>query len=243
VPSDNWTVSSAIGTALLTFGGIQVLGLVLVQLYVGLVHGWTEAGDIEGKLPQSTRQYFVVVTQLVLTALQLALVWWIAGRAGRDRIRALCLYWVPLGIAGWMRAIGIVLGVKIAATMLAANVTAVNPREELAPFIALTQDNVLWLGFVVAAIMAAVNEELIFRAILSRTLERTALGFWGGAAITSAAFAMLHVQYGLGGQFVVFALGMAFSWLRAESGSVWPGIGTHALNNAIALVAMKAVSA
>lgn len=243
-PSGDWTVSAAVGTALLVFGGSQVLGLFLVQLYVGFAEGWSSVTDVDASrtLPQATRQYIVVTIQLLLSALQLALVWWIAGRGGRDRVRALCLQWAPIGIMGWMRAIGIVLGIKIAATMLIANFTTVNPREELSPFIALTRDNILWLGFVVAALMAAVNEELIFRSILSRTLERTALGFWGGAALTSAAFALMHVQYGFGGQFVVFALGMAFSWLRAESGSVWPGIGTHALNNAIALIAMKAAS-
>ena len=62
------------------------------------------------------------------------------------------------------------------------------------------------------------------------------------AALSSAAFAALHMQYGIGGQFVIFAIGLTLSWIRMRSGSLWPAIVCHALNNAVALVAMKAIA-
>ena len=104
------------------------------------------------------------------------------------------------------------------------------------------KDNGLWLAFLVAGVVGAVVEEFVFRGILSRSLEATRLGLWGGAVTASAIFAVVHLQYGIAGQLVVFVLGMAFALLRATSGSIWPGVVTHALNNAVALVAMKVVA-
>jgi membrane protease YdiL (CAAX protease family) len=89
--------------------------------------------------------------------------------------------------------------------------------------------------------MAGLTEELLFRGVLSRTLEGTVIGFWAGAGLASAAFALLHLQYGVDGQIVIFAVGMAFAWIRAWSGSVWPAVAVHALNNALALLIMRAM--
>jgi membrane protease YdiL (CAAX protease family) len=99
-----------------------------------------------------------------------------------------------------------------------------------------------WFLILVAVVFAGLTEELLFRGVLSRTLEGTRLGFWGGAALASAAFAMLHMQYGLGGQLVIFAVGMTLAWIRAWSGSVWPAVVCHALNNALAFLALRAVA-
>jgi membrane protease YdiL (CAAX protease family) len=78
--------------------------------------------------------------------------------------------------------------------------------------------------------------------VLSRTLEGTRLGFWRGAVVSSAAFALLHLQYGAGGQIVIFAIGMTLAWIRSRSGSLWPSIVCHSVNNAAALFVMRAIS-
>ena len=240
---DQWTVRGAAVTALGVIGAGQLLGLILVQLYVGWSQDWSRAFDFgaSGRLPHATQQALLVWIQLIVTAIELGLVWWIAGQGGRDRWRALGLHPARIGFGGWAGAIATVFGVKIAATLLVTGVSNVDPKQDLAPFIDLARNNQVWLGFVAAAIAAALIEELVFRGILSRTLEATWLGFWGGAALSSGLFAVIHFQYGPGGQFVVFALGVTFSWLRARSGSLWPAIAGHAVNNAVALLAMKAL--
>jgi membrane protease YdiL (CAAX protease family) len=49
------------------------------------------------------------------------------------------------------------------------------------------------------------------------------------------------MQYGPAGQFVIFAVGMTLAWIRSWSRSLWPAVVCHSLNNAIALLAMKAI--
>jgi membrane protease YdiL (CAAX protease family) len=128
------------------------------------------------------------------------------------------------------------------ATAVALGIAPTNFSRELGPFIMLVRHPFAWLLFFVAVVVAGLIEELLFRGVLSRTLEGTWLGFWGGAAIASAAFALLHLQYGPGGQIVVFAIGMTLAWIRSRSGSLWPSIVCHSVNNATALFAMRAMS-
>ncbi len=243
--SNPWTVWRAVLAATLIFGGGQLLAHVLLQGAVGWIKGWESIIDVGGaeKLAIKTQQWLAVVIQLVVTLLELALAWRIAGWLGPDRFAAINLLPVRFSAGDWGKAILLVLGVKLVATAAVMPFAASGEMaKDVAPFLELAKDTRIWLCFLAAAILAGLIEEIVFRGILSRTLEGTALGFWGGAAVASAIFAMLHLQYGIAGQFVVFALGLAFSWLRATSGSIWPGVVTHALNNAIALLVMKAMT-
>lgn len=239
-----WSVPGALLATLVVIGGAQVMGLVLLQLFVAGAMGASalfDAKAVQG-LPEATRHALFLAIQLAVTMLQLMLVTRLAGATVEARRAALDIHRVRLGAGGWLKALALVFAVKIVVTMLAVPLTGADPKGELAPLVAFTRSNVLWLGLLVAVVAAAVVEELVFRGILSRTLEATWLGMWGGAALSSALFALIHLQYGIGGQIIVFALGMTFAWLRARYASVWPGIVAHAANNAIAVLAMKAIA-
>lgn len=235
-----WTVPGAIGFVVLVMGTVAVAGFAAQQGY-GL---WRSGGAMgeAGDLPASEERGLFLVLQLAGQLLELALIWWLAGRWHADPLAALNLAPARLTGSQWLGVIGLLFGMKIVATLIASNVAPANPREELAPFIELVRTNTGWLMFLAVVVLAGATEELLFRGVLSRTLEATRLGFWGGAAVSSVAFAALHMQYGIGGQFVIFAIGMTLSWIRMRSGSLWPAIACHALNNAVALVAMKVIT-
>jgi membrane protease YdiL (CAAX protease family) len=91
----------------------------------------------------------------------------------------------------------------------------------------LKSDRPLSLFFTLV-IVAPVTEELLFRGIILRGL----LGRFGvGVAllVSSGLFALLHMNpWQL---LPAFALGWLFGWYYLRSGSLWPCVAGHALNN------------
>ncbi len=96
--------------------------------------------------------------------------------------------------------------------------------------------DVLILNLIVIALMAAFSEELFFRGVLQKVLNECIpnkhIGVWIGAALFSA----FHMQfYGFLPRMLMGAyLGYLFLW----SGSLWPGILAHFINNGMAVLLM-----
>jgi membrane protease YdiL (CAAX protease family) len=92
---------------------------------------------------------------------------------------------------------------------------------------------------VLAAVIAPVLEELLFRGLVLRGLMLR-LGFWPAALVSSVCFGVFHAQ-SLGrdsaaivAATVVFGIGLCV--LTRRTGRLGPGIGVHALRNAIAIL-------
>ena len=94
--------------------------------------------------------------------------------------------------------------------------------------------DVLLLNLFVIAFMAAISEELFFRGVLQKVLSECIknkhLGIWIGAIVFSA----FHMQfYGFLPRMLMGAyLGYLFLW----SGSIWPSIFAHFINNGMAVL-------
>ena len=94
-----------------------------------------------------------------------------------------------------------------------------------------------------AVLVAPVLEEVLFRGVVLRGLMLRA-GFWPAALVSSVCFGALHAT-GTGVEAVpvviatvVFGLGLCL--LTRRTGRLGPGIGVHALRNAIAVWAVVA---
>ncbi len=82
--------------------------------------------------------------------------------------------------------------------------------------------------------LAPLVEELVFRGLLYGWLA----GRWGaGVAVvgSSVAFAAAHVEPAHA--ILVLPLGLLFGWLRWRSGSLWPSLLAHMINNGLAVTA------
>jgi membrane protease YdiL (CAAX protease family) len=90
----------------------------------------------------------------------------------------------------------------------------------------------LIIGF---AVMAPLQEEIIFRGFLYRGFCEK-FGALATVLFTSVAFALLHAQYEWYFVAQVFALGFFFGWVRWKSGSTLLPILLHGALNAIAIV-------
>jgi membrane protease YdiL (CAAX protease family) len=95
------------------------------------------------------------------------------------------------------------------------------------------------LGSTAAALLiivaAPLSEELFFRGFMFRGLRRS-VPFVIAALISSVVWGLFHYtgpdSWGVVLQLSIF--GIALAWLYERTGSIWPTIAVHALNNAIA---------
>jgi membrane protease YdiL (CAAX protease family) len=85
--------------------------------------------------------------------------------------------------------------------------------------------------FLVAALVPAVTEEVLFRGFLQGALERR-LGRWPGILLAAAAFGAIH---GLTRAPTAAVLGIVLGWIASRAGSVVPAIAAHAAVNAVAV--------
>jgi uncharacterized protein len=86
----------------------------------------------------------------------------------------------------------------------------------------------------VVTVLAPLAEEFFFRGYFFGSLRR--LGLWPAAGLTGLAFGLVHV-FGSPIAFIVplALLGLGLCLLRERTGSLYPGIGLHCVNNSFAM--------
>lgn len=84
--------------------------------------------------------------------------------------------------------------------------------------------------FLAVVVAAPIIEELIFRGYGFSGLVAK-IGAWGAILIPGVIFASYHLQYGWAGLAYVFLLGVTLGVVRWKTGSVFPCIALHSLNN------------
>ncbi len=84
------------------------------------------------------------------------------------------------------------------------------------------------------AILPAIAEEVFFRGVLQRLIILLTKRPWTGIIITGIIFSALHGQYL--GFFPRLVLGVVLGALYWYSGSLWPGIIAHLINNAAQVI-------
>jgi CAAX protease family protein len=86
----------------------------------------------------------------------------------------------------------------------------------------------------VVTVCAPLAEEFFFRGYFFGALRKN--GFWFAALLTGLAFGLVHV-FGSPIAFIVplAALGIALCFIREKTGSLYPGIALHCINNSVAM--------
>jgi CAAX protease family protein len=106
-----------------------------------------------------------------------------------------------------------------------------NPQKVVEDIGADTSKFLLVVGAVVVIAVAPVCEELFFRGVLF-TVLRQRMPLWPAALIDGVLFGFVH------GSLVIVPvlafLGLMFCWVYERTGSIFPTIALHALNNTVA---------
>lgn len=108
-----------------------------------------------------------------------------------------------------------------------------NAEQLTRTFLAVETPGGLLFNLFMIALIPAIGEELMFRGVLLRIFKRWSgskhLAVWATAIIFSA----IHFQFF--GFFPRMILGVLFGYLVVWSGSMWPAIAAHFVNNAAAV--------
>lgn len=97
----------------------------------------------------------------------------------------------------------------------------------------LTSEGVLFFGLFHIALVPALCEEVLFRGYILRAFEKS----WGiimGLIISGIIFGMFHLQ--LGNMLPLATLGFLLGLMTWLSGSIWPAVVAHFINNGSAVV-------
>lgn len=93
------------------------------------------------------------------------------------------------------------------------------------------------LNVIIIALLPAIGEEVCFRGALQRIMIHITRNAWTGIVITSILFSALHLQFQ--GFLPRMFLGMILGAIYWYSGSLWPSILAHFVNNAIQVIVVS----
>jgi membrane protease YdiL (CAAX protease family) len=206
------------------------LWLPLAAIGCGGSFGFLVLGVISGiahstKGPGITVAGTVVVDVSVVVASVL-----LAGTVRSPRPSQFGLRGASLKFAAQMAGLG-ALSYFLFSVLYSAIVRPHNPQRVVEDLGADTSKVLLVLGALVVIAVAPVCEELFFRGLLF-TVLRQRMPLWPAAVIDGVLFGFVH------GSLVIVpilaALGVMFCYVYERTGSIFPTIALHALNNTVA---------
>jgi membrane protease YdiL (CAAX protease family) len=90
------------------------------------------------------------------------------------------------------------------------------------------------LAVVLIVGLAPISEELFFRGFVFPGL-RSRFSLWPAALLAGLVFGLIHAPTGITTVVPLTALGVVLCWLYDRTGSLWPCVLAHTLNNGLAL--------
>jgi hypothetical protein len=168
-------------------------------------------------------------------------------RASADEIAASLAACWRMRTWGWATATGVATYLASGSISALAQRWGMQPQPTNVAVIESGMDAypALLLGF--AIFLAPAYEELLFRRVLFGRLWSAGRPILG-LVLSSLAFAALHEVPGVGGNslaatmwlwLIYSAMGAAYAALYWRTGTLWAPIAAHALNNGLALGALK----
>jgi membrane protease YdiL (CAAX protease family) len=149
----------------------------------------------------------------------------------------------PLGLLGLrpfrLSAVWIMLGTLVAYYLAAgifASLVLEPEQEDIGGELGVGNPSIVIAvaAVVMIALLAPVAEELFFRGFVFAGL-RTRWSLWPAAIASGLIFGLVHAPTGITTVVPLAALGIALCWLYDRTGSLWPCVIAHMINNGLAL--------
>ena len=87
----------------------------------------------------------------------------------------------------------------------------------------------------IVVLVAPLAEEMLFRGVLFASM-RVRFGFWPAALASSLIFGVIHLAPAQ--LLPLVALGMVLAWMYERTGSLWPSVVAHVVQNAYVMAMM-----
>lgn len=224
-PETNWPPLGALLTGIAIVVVSLAVALGFVAAYAAAQQNF-DLFDDGAPIPMGV----LLSSQLLMQALTVLLVLWVAGFFGSDRRAALSLNAMPHGVWDVAKGFLLLMIISGAFTVFAMNFARSDIRQDLETIWPLMRGEYWWLMALIAVIGAPLSEELMFRGFLQSALAKP-LGFWVAGLVTNTCWAALHADYTLTGLVDVFIAGAVFTYLLWRTGSLWVPIACHGLYN------------
>jgi len=92
----------------------------------------------------------------------------------------------------------------------------------------------MWFLVFSVIFMAPLVEEVVFRGFLLKGFSNSFMGVWGAVILTSALWAMIHLQYEFAYVAVIFVVGLVFGYARIQTNSIFVPMTMHFFMNLVA---------
>jgi len=109
--------------------------------------------------------------------------------------------------------------------------------KQMQQFLKARNSGEIFLNVLIIALLPATCEEVCFRGALQRIMIHITKNAWAGIIVTSILFSALHLQFQ--GFLPRMFLGMILGAIYWYSGSLWPSILAHFVNNAIQVIVVS----
>ena len=109
--------------------------------------------------------------------------------------------------------------------------------KQMQQFLKADNVGVVILNVLIIALLPAICEEICFRGALQRIMIQICKNPWIGIIVTSILFSALHLQFQ--GFLPRMFLGIILGAIYWYSGSLWPSILAHFVNNAIQVIVVS----
>jgi len=214
--------------------GVYFFGAIALILLIVFAGG----ADTNG-LPEGPWLLLAVVGPHTLL---LAHLFWVSSRKGISFAEdfQLRFRWSDIGLG-----MGLFFGALIAAGIVAITITEITGEQPTAAATELAQDSgdgglTIWLYLFafLGATFVPVVEELVYRGLFWSALEKRGMRPWPILFITSAVFAIIHLEPIRTA--VLFVVGMAIGVGRLITGRVGASIAVHVFINSMAMIATLA---
>jgi membrane protease YdiL (CAAX protease family) len=144
-------------------------------------------------------------------------------------LRRVPFRWVAIGAGLGLGVVALNIGSVMLMDALSGEVESVQGGYQSAAGAGLAS---FAAALVLGALLTPLGEELLFRGVLVNALGR--YGAWVAVLVSSAVFALAHgVNYLL---VVSFTVGVIAALLLRRTGSIWPGVALHAVNNSASVL-------
>lgn len=242
-PFANLNAASALTVTLIAFFGSQILAGILIGGFIFLT-GRKDPDEILRALSDSTVGQFLFI--LLVEVLTLAVLFVFM------RTCSISLKEIGLGRLPQLRDAGLAIiffiGYMVLLTLILYGVKGALPaidleQEQQIGFEAASGPLALGLVFISLVVLPPIVEEILIRGFLYSGLRRN-FNRIISALIASFIFAVAHLQLGSGAPPLyvaaidTFVLSLVLIVLREKTGSIWSGIGVHAIKNGLAFLSL-----
>ena len=107
------------------------------------------------------------------------------------------------------------------------------PQSQIDAYSTCALPALLWIAIVITA---PFFEEIFVRGFLLEGLRQSRIGNTWAIVLTSFAWSILHVQYGVFDLVIIFIGGVLLGIARIKTGSIWGCILIHAMNNLVSMI-------